>query len=169
MPASMRPPRHSAVHSPSPAASETPTWRDFGSRARWWQFSRCWSSFSPVGGWRSALRRHRGAGISPMQRKGQPRRVVTTHRERESTMTAQFTQRLGAAAGMVYAILLMTAGAVGSPTSQPAFAMEVLAFTLFLFFLGSLSSAMRLAEGGGGALSTTAFGAGLDVDHDQAG
>jgi len=39
--------------------------------------------------------------------------------------------------------------------------MEVLAFTWFLFFLGSLSSAMRLAEGGGGALSTTAFGAGL--------
>jgi len=61
----------------------------------------------------------------------------------------------------MYAILLMTAGAVGSPTTQPAFAMEVLAFTLFLFFLGSLSSAMRLAEGGGGALSTTAFGAGL--------
>jgi hypothetical protein len=76
-------------------------------------------------------------------------------------MTARFTQRLGAAAGVVYAILLMTAGAVGSPTTQPAFAMEVLAFTLFLFFLGSLSSAMRLAEGGGGALSTTAFGAGL--------
>lgn len=76
-------------------------------------------------------------------------------------MTVRFTQRLGAAAGVVYAILLMTAGAVGSPTTQPAFTMEVLAFTLFLFFLGSLSSAMRLAEGGGGALSTTAFGAGL--------
>ena len=76
-------------------------------------------------------------------------------------MTARFTQRLGAVAGVMYAILLMTAGAVGSPTTQPAFAMEVLAFTLFLFFLGSLSSAMRLAEGGGGALSTTAFGAGL--------
>jgi len=55
----------------------------------------------------------------------------------------------------------MTAGAVGNPTTRPAFAMEVLAFTLFLFFLGSLSSAMRVAEGLGGALSTTAFGAGL--------
>ena len=53
-------------------------------------------------------------------------------------MTARFTQRLGAAAGVVYAILLVAAGAVGGPTTQPAFAMEVLAFTLFLFFLGSL-------------------------------
>jgi hypothetical protein len=37
----------------------------------------------------------------------------------------------------------------------------VLAFTSFLFFLGSLWGAMRLAEGGGGFLSATAFGAGV--------
>jgi hypothetical protein len=58
-------------------------------------------------------------------------------------------------------VLLLAGGSLGTPASQLAFSLEVLAFTAFLFFLGSLWGAMCRAEGGGGFLSATAFGAGV--------
>jgi hypothetical protein len=76
-------------------------------------------------------------------------------------MTDRFAQTLGGACGLLYVVLLIAGGALGGPTSKLAFSLEVLAFTSFLFFLGSLWGAMRRAEGGRGILSATAFGAGV--------
>jgi len=76
-------------------------------------------------------------------------------------MTDRFAQTLGGAAGLTYVVLLMAGDGLSGPTSQLAFALEVLAFTSFLFFLGSLWGVMRRAEGGAGSLSATAFGAGV--------
>ena len=76
-------------------------------------------------------------------------------------MTDRFAQTLGGACGILYVVLLMAGGGLGGPGSKLAFSLEVLAFVLFLFFLGSLWGAMRRAEGGGGLLSATAFGAGV--------
>ena len=76
-------------------------------------------------------------------------------------MTDRFAQTLGGVGGIVYVVLLMVGNGLGGPASQLAFSLEVLAFTSFLFFLGSLWGVMRRAEGGGGFLSATAFGAGL--------
>ena len=76
-------------------------------------------------------------------------------------MTDRFAQTVGGAAGLLYVVLLMAGDGLGGPASQVAFSLEVLGFTSFLFFLGSLWGVMRSAEGGGGFLSATAFGAGL--------
>ena len=76
-------------------------------------------------------------------------------------MTDRFAQTLGGASGILYVVLLMAGNGLGGPASQLAFSLEVLAFTSFLFFLGSLWGAMCRAEGGGGLLSATAFGAGV--------
>jgi hypothetical protein len=76
-------------------------------------------------------------------------------------MTDRFAQTLGGACGLLYVVLLITGDGLGGPTSKLAFSLEVLAFPSFLFFLGSLWGAMRRAEGGGGILSATAFGAGV--------
>ena len=70
-------------------------------------------------------------------------------------------QRLGAACGIVYVVLLLGGSSIGGPNIQIAFLMEILAFLFFLFFLGNLWSALRRAEGGSGWLSATAFGGGL--------
>jgi hypothetical protein len=76
-------------------------------------------------------------------------------------MTDRFAQTLGGACGTLYVLLLIVGDSLGGPTSQLAFSLEMLAFTLFLFFLGTFWGAMRRAEGGGGFLSATAFGAGV--------
>ena len=70
-------------------------------------------------------------------------------------------QRLGAASGILYVVLLLGGPSIGGPNIQIAFLMEILAFLFFLFFLGNLWSALRRAEGGSGWLSATAFGGGL--------
>ena len=75
-------------------------------------------------------------------------------------MTDRFGQTLGGAAGIVYVVLLMAGDRLGGPASHLAFALEVLAFTCFLFFLGSLHAVMYRAEGGR-MLSTTALAAGV--------
>ena len=76
-------------------------------------------------------------------------------------MNDRFGQTLGGAAGIAYVVLLIAGDSLGGPSSQLAFSLEVLAFTFFLFFLGSLWGVMRRAEGGGEFLSATVFGAGL--------
>jgi hypothetical protein len=76
-------------------------------------------------------------------------------------MSDRLWQRLGAACGIVYVVLLMGGGSFEGNTIGIAFFVVILAFLLFLFFLGNLWSALRRAEGGSGWLSATAFGAGL--------
>ena len=74
-------------------------------------------------------------------------------------MSNHLWQRLGAACGIVYVVLLL--GGPIIPNIQTVFLMEILAFLFFLFFLGNLWSALRRTEGGSGWLSATAFGGGL--------
>ena len=76
-------------------------------------------------------------------------------------MSEQLWQRLGAACGIVYVVLLISGGSIGDPDIRIVFFVEMLAFLFFLFFLGNLWSALRRAEGGSRWLSATAFGAGL--------
>ena len=76
-------------------------------------------------------------------------------------MSDRLWQRLGAACGIVYVVLLMGGGSFDDNTVGIAFLVVMLAFLLFLFFLGNLWSVLRRAEGGSGWLSATAFGAGL--------
>ena len=76
-------------------------------------------------------------------------------------MSDRLWQRLGAACGIVYVVLLMVAGNIGGPTSTVAIFLVFLAFTFFLFFLGGLWDTLRRVEGGSGWLSATAFGGGL--------
>ena len=76
-------------------------------------------------------------------------------------MSNHLWQRLGAACGIVYVVLLIGGNSIGGPDIQIVFLMEILAFLFFLFFLGNLWSALRRAEGGSGWLSATAFGGGL--------
>ena len=77
-------------------------------------------------------------------------------------MSDRSLERMGAACGILYVVLLYVGSSIGSLKSSTARTVLVfLGLTLFLFFLGSLWSAMRRAEGGSGWLSTTLFGAGL--------
>src|SRR3989304_6456465 len=76
-------------------------------------------------------------------------------------MSNHLWQRLGAACGIVYVVLLIGGNSIGGPDIQIVFLMEILAFLFFLFFLGNLWSALRGAEGGSGWLSATAFGGGV--------
>jgi hypothetical protein len=85
----------------------------------------------------------------------------TLGRKGEIVMSDRSLERTGAACGIVYVVLLMVGPSIGGPTSRVAFSLEILGFLFFLFFLGSLWSALRRAEGGSGWLSLTAFGAGL--------
>jgi len=76
-------------------------------------------------------------------------------------MSDRLWQRLGAACGIVYVVLLIGGGSFEGNTIGIAFLVVILAFLFFLFFLGNLWSVLRRAEGGSGWLSATAFGAGL--------
>jgi hypothetical protein len=95
-------------------------------------------------------------------------------------------QRLGAASGIVYVVVLLGPDLIqGGPSEEPTMTvaeaivhscaittaaqptdavipiLHTLGFLFFLFFLGSLWSALRRAEGDDGWLSAAAFGGGL--------
>jgi len=101
-------------------------------------------------------------------------------------MSNNLWQRLGAASGIVYVLVILGPDLIqGGPSEEPtmtaAEAMaqscanltaaqltdaiypitHILGYLFFLFFLGSLWSALRRAEGGDGWLSAAAFGGGL--------
>jgi hypothetical protein len=102
-------------------------------------------------------------------------------------MSNNLWQRLGAASGIVYVVVLlvptliqggpneeettMTAAeaiahscaitTAAQPTDAVISILHPLGYLIFLFFLGSLWSALRRAEGGDGWLSAAAFGGGL--------
>jgi hypothetical protein len=101
-------------------------------------------------------------------------------------MSNNLWQRLGAASGIVYVAVLLGADLIqGGPSEEPTMTaaeaiahscaittaaqptdavipiLHTLGYLIFLFFLGSLWSALRRAEGGDGWLSAAGFGGGL--------
>ena len=101
-------------------------------------------------------------------------------------MSNYLWQRLGAASGIVYVAVILGPNLIqGGPSEEPTMTAaeaiahscttaaaqptdaiypiitQVLGYLFFLFFLGSLWSALRRAEGDGGWLSAAAFGGGL--------
>jgi hypothetical protein len=75
-------------------------------------------------------------------------------------MQERIWPRLGAVSGILYVVLLF--GAPGIPLGEDALAVvEMAGLLFFLPFLGYLFSVLRRAEGEGGWLSATVFGAGL--------
>jgi hypothetical protein len=75
-------------------------------------------------------------------------------------MQERILPRLGAASGAVSVVLMFGLATTGSDASN-VIAGELLGLLLFIPFLGYLWSVLRDAEGPGGWLSATAFGAGL--------
>jgi hypothetical protein len=98
---------------------------------------------------------------------------------KEVRMFDRVVQRLGAASGVLYVVLLIIGGNIrdsGEAAPPPegvaqafanqttftiAWILEVLAFLCFLCFLGYLCQALRRAEGDHGWLATAAFGGGV--------
>ncbi|MBA3528817.1 MAG: hypothetical protein H0T91_05830 [Propionibacteriaceae bacterium] len=70
--------------------------------------------------------------------------------------------RLGAVCGIPYVALILAGNSLyGSGNETVGLPMELVGMILFIPFLGYLYSVLRRAEGEGGWLSATAFGAGL--------
>lgn len=75
-------------------------------------------------------------------------------------MQGQIWPRLGAISGLLYVVLLFGFTSIGSD-AQFVIIVELIGMLFFIPFLGYLYSVLRRAEGEGGWLSVTAFGAGL--------
>jgi hypothetical protein len=75
-------------------------------------------------------------------------------------MYERIMPRLGAASGALFVVLLFGPSSSGSDATI-VLVLELLGLLLFIPFLGYLWSVFREAEGPGGWLATTAFGAGL--------
>lgn len=75
-------------------------------------------------------------------------------------MYERIVPRLGAVCGALFVVLLFGPSSSGSD-STVVIVLELLGLLLFIPFLGYLWSVLREAEGPGGWLATTAFGAGL--------
>jgi hypothetical protein len=75
-------------------------------------------------------------------------------------MQGSIWPRLGAISGVLFVVLLMGPSSIGSD-AQIIVVLELIAMLFFIPFLGYLYSVLRQAEGEGGWLSATAFGAGL--------
>lgn len=75
-------------------------------------------------------------------------------------MSERLWRRLGAACGILYVVLLFGPSSTGSD-AQIVIVLELISLLLFIPFLGYLWSVLRQAEGEGGWLSATVFGAGL--------
>lgn len=70
--------------------------------------------------------------------------------------------RLGAVCGIFYVVLILAGNSLYESGNETfGLSMELLGMILFVPFLGYLYSVLRQAEGEGGWLSATAFGAGL--------
>lgn len=75
-------------------------------------------------------------------------------------MSERLWQRLVAVCVILYVLLLFGPSSTGSD-AQIVIVLELISLLLFIPFLGYLWSVLRQAEGEGGWLSATAFGAGL--------
>lgn len=78
----------------------------------------------------------------------------------EVEMYERILPRLGAVSGALFVVLLFGPSASGSD-STIVLVLELIGFLFFIPFLGYLWSVLREAEGPGGWLAATAFGAGL--------
>lgn len=77
-------------------------------------------------------------------------------------MDEKIWPRLGAVCGILYVVLILVGNSVyESGNETVGLPMELAGMILFVPFLGYLWSVLRQAEGDGGWLSATAFGAGL--------
>jgi hypothetical protein len=79
---------------------------------------------------------------------------------KETIVSERLWQRLGAACGILYVVLLFVPSSIGSD-AQIVIVVELIAMLLFIPFLAYLFSILRRAEGEGSWLSATVFGAGL--------
>ena len=79
---------------------------------------------------------------------------------KEIIVSERLWQRLGAACGILYVVLLFGPSSTGSQ-ARIVVVLELISLLLFIPFLGYLFSVLRRAEGEGGWLSATVFGAGL--------
>jgi hypothetical protein len=84
----------------------------------------------------------------------------SVHRRKEKEMQERIWPRFGALSGALFVVLLMGPSSVGSD-APIIMVLELIAMLLFIPFLGYLYGVLRAAEGEGGWLSATAFGAGL--------
>ncbi len=75
-------------------------------------------------------------------------------------MQGKIWPRLGAISGLLYVVLLFGPSSTGSD-APIIVVLELIGMLFFIPFLGYLYSILRQAEGEGGWLSATAFGAGL--------
>jgi hypothetical protein len=75
-------------------------------------------------------------------------------------MSERLWQRLGAACGILYVVLLFVPSSIGSD-SPVVLVLELISLLLFIPFLGYLWGVLRRDEGEGEWLSATVFGAGL--------
>lgn len=75
-------------------------------------------------------------------------------------MNKRMWPRLGAASGMLYVALILS-GDSALMSDSVGLVVELFGLILFVPFLGYLFAVLRRAEGEGGWLSVTAFGAGL--------
>lgn len=75
-------------------------------------------------------------------------------------MSERLWQRLGAACGILYVVLLFGPSSTGID-SPVVLVLELISLLLFIPFLAYLWSVLRRSEGEGGWLSATVFGAGL--------
>ena len=77
-------------------------------------------------------------------------------------MSDRMWRRLGAAGGIFYVVLtLLGNDVIGGTRPGIGLLVELLGFVFFAFFLGSLWTCLRSAEGEGDWLSAAAFGGGL--------
>ena len=75
-------------------------------------------------------------------------------------MQGRIWPRLGAISGVLFVVLLFGPSSTGSD-ARIVVVLELIAMLFFIPFLGYLYSVLRQAEGEGGWLAATAFGAGL--------
>jgi hypothetical protein len=84
----------------------------------------------------------------------------SVHRRKEKEMQERIWPRFGALSGALFVVLLMGPSSVGGD-APIIMVLELIAMLLFIPFLGYLYGVLREAEGEGGWLAATAFGAGL--------
>jgi hypothetical protein len=89
-------------------------------------------------------------------------RDIESGKGKDRVMSDRLLRRLRAASGSIYVVSgILGSDVLGGTETGVGIIVELLSFAFFLFFLGSLWTSLRSAEGDGGWLSAAAFGGGL--------